>query len=44
LESRAEEIRSSCEEAWRKKVDELNKDAENMRKTHEEQMHQLYAK
>ncbi|KAL0838611.1 hypothetical protein ABMA28_016700 [Loxostege sticticalis] len=44
LEARAEEIRSSCEATWRSKVDDLHKEMENMKKTHEEQMHQLYAK
>ncbi|CAG9561709.1 unnamed protein product [Danaus chrysippus] len=34
----------SCEESWRNKVENLQKDIENMKKTHEEQMHQLYAK
>ncbi|KOB66796.1 5-azacytidine-induced protein 1, partial [Operophtera brumata] len=42
--SRADEVRTSCEEAWRGKVDALRKEMEDMRKTHDEQMHQLYAK
>ncbi|XP_039753596.1 centrosomal protein of 131 kDa [Pararge aegeria] len=44
LESRAEEVRASCEASWRGKVDSLQKEIEDMKKTHEEQMHQLYAK
>ncbi|CAH0715337.1 unnamed protein product, partial [Brenthis ino] len=44
LEARAEEIRASCEESWRSKVEQLQKEMEDMKKTHEEQMHQLYAK
>ncbi|XP_072949510.1 uncharacterized protein dila [Epargyreus clarus] len=44
LETRAEETRVSCEESWRSKVDSLKKEMEDMKKTHEEQMHQLYAK
>ncbi|XP_023941852.1 centrosomal protein of 131 kDa [Bicyclus anynana] len=44
LESRAEEVRASCEAAWRGRVDALQKEIEDMKKTHEEQMHQLYAK
>ncbi|CAH4028270.1 unnamed protein product [Pieris brassicae] len=44
LEGRAEEVRSSCEEAWKNKVEALQREIEEMKKTHEEQMHQLYAK
>ncbi|XP_063826097.1 centrosomal protein of 131 kDa-like [Ostrinia nubilalis] len=44
LEARAEEVRSSCEGSWKGKVDDLHRDIDNMKKTHEEQMHQLYAK
>ncbi|KAJ0176453.1 hypothetical protein K1T71_007632 [Dendrolimus kikuchii] len=44
LESRADEVRVSCEESWSGKVDALKKDIEDLKKTHEEQMHQLYAK
>nr|XP_026486552.1 centrosomal protein of 131 kDa-like [Vanessa tameamea] len=44
LEARAEEIRASCESSWRSKVENLEKVIEDMKKTHEEQMHQLYAK
>ncbi|XP_045772717.1 centrosomal protein of 131 kDa [Maniola jurtina] len=44
LESRAEEVRAKCEASWRGKVDALQKEIEDMKKTHEEQMHQLYAK
>lgn len=44
LETRAEEVRASCEETWKNKVDTLKKEIEDMKKTHEEQMHQLYAK
>ncbi|XP_038220778.1 centrosomal protein of 131 kDa [Zerene cesonia] len=44
LEGRAEEIKSSCEQTWRTKVESLQKEMEELRKTHEEQMHQLYAK
>ncbi|XP_045484034.1 centrosomal protein of 131 kDa isoform X2 [Pieris rapae] len=44
LEGRAEEIKSSCEEAWKNKVEALQREIEEMKKTHEEQMHQLYAK
>ncbi|XP_045498667.1 centrosomal protein of 131 kDa [Colias croceus] len=44
LEGRAEEIKSNCEETWRAKVESLQKEMEELKKTHEEQMHQLYAK
>ncbi|KAJ2949288.1 hypothetical protein O0L34_g6237 [Tuta absoluta] len=44
LESQASEMMASCEKAWRHKLDNLQKEMENLRKTHEEQMHQLYAK
>ncbi|XP_075978347.1 centrosomal protein dilatory [Anticarsia gemmatalis] len=44
LEGRAEEVRASCEDTWKNKVDALKKEIEDMKKTHEEQMHQLYAK
>ncbi|XP_061716460.1 centrosomal protein of 131 kDa-like [Cydia pomonella] len=44
LEAAAEQIRSSCEHAWEQRVDTLKKEMEDMKKTHEEQMHQLYAK
>ncbi|XP_063624359.1 centrosomal protein of 131 kDa [Cydia splendana] len=44
LETAAEQIRSTCEHAWAQRVDTLKKEMEDMKKTHEEQMHQLYAK
>ncbi|XP_063536641.1 centrosomal protein of 131 kDa isoform X2 [Cydia strobilella] len=44
LDAAAEQIRSSCEYAWENRVDTLKKEMEDMKKTHEEQMHQLYAK
>ncbi|KAI8437070.1 hypothetical protein MSG28_010430 [Choristoneura fumiferana] len=44
LEASAEQIRSSCELAWRQKVEALEREMEDLKKTHEEQMHQLYAK
>ncbi|KAG7308441.1 hypothetical protein JYU34_005647 [Plutella xylostella] len=44
LEQRAEQVRSGCERAWSGKVESLQKEMEDMKKTHEEQMHQLYAK
>ena len=44
LEERTEEIRSKCEKSWQTKVDLMQKEMEDMKKTHEEQMHQLYAK
>ncbi|KAJ8731185.1 hypothetical protein PYW07_004349 [Mythimna separata] len=37
-------VRASCEATWKGKVDALHKDMEDAKKTHEEQMHQLYAK
>ncbi|XP_013170159.1 PREDICTED: centrosomal protein of 131 kDa isoform X2 [Papilio xuthus] len=44
LDSQAEEVRASCEAAWRAKLDTLTKETEDMRHKHDEQMHQLYAK
>ncbi|XP_047030428.1 centrosomal protein of 131 kDa [Helicoverpa zea] len=44
LESRAEEIKANCEESWKAKLDALFKERDETKKTHEEQMHQLYAK
>ncbi|KAG6444606.1 centrosomal protein of 131 kDa [Manduca sexta] len=44
LESRAEEVRASCEQTWRDTVHALQKEMDDAKKTHEEQMHQLYAK
>lgn len=44
MEGRADEIKSSCEEAWKNKVEALQKEIDEMKKTHDEQMHQLYAK
>ncbi|XP_059052047.1 centrosomal protein of 131 kDa [Achroia grisella] len=44
LEERVEAIRASIDQAWRDKVDSLKKEIEEMKRTHEEQMHQLYAK
>ncbi|XP_052753390.1 centrosomal protein of 131 kDa [Galleria mellonella] len=44
LEERVEAIRASTDQAWRDKVDSLKKEIEEMKRTHEEQMHQLYAK
>ncbi|KAM3957583.1 uncharacterized protein ACR2FA_008438 [Aphomia sociella] len=44
LEERVEAIRTATEQAWRDKVDSLKKEIEDMKRTHEEQMHQLYAK
>ncbi|CAH0585515.1 unnamed protein product [Chrysodeixis includens] len=44
LESRAEEVRASCEEKWKHTVSGLKKEMEDMKKVHDEQMHQLYAK
>ncbi|CAH1638368.1 unnamed protein product [Spodoptera littoralis] len=44
LETRAEEVRAQCAESWRGKLDALQREIEDMKKTHEEQMHQLYAK
>ncbi|CAH0398209.1 unnamed protein product [Chilo suppressalis] len=44
LEARIDEIKTNCDESWRKKVEDLHRDVDAMKKTHEEQMHQLYAK
>ncbi|XP_028030053.1 centrosomal protein of 131 kDa [Bombyx mandarina] len=44
LEARAEEVRENCEKVWQAKVDALNKNLEDMKRIHEEQMQQLYAK
>ncbi|XP_041979594.1 centrosomal protein of 131 kDa isoform X2 [Aricia agestis] len=44
LESQLAEVRASCEEAWRQKMAARDTEMEDMRRTHEEQMHQLYAK
>ncbi|XP_047990921.1 centrosomal protein of 131 kDa-like [Leguminivora glycinivorella] len=44
LEASAEHIRTCCEQVWEQRVETLKKEMEVMKKTHEEQMHQLYAK
>ncbi|XP_053609925.1 centrosomal protein of 131 kDa isoform X2 [Plodia interpunctella] len=44
LEAQMSEIRSSAELAWAQRVDSLKKETDDMKRTHEEQMHQLYAK
>ncbi|CAH0692011.1 unnamed protein product [Spodoptera exigua] len=44
LETRADEVRAQCAESWQGKVDALQREIDDMKKTHEEQMHQLYAK
>ncbi|XP_060803284.1 centrosomal protein of 131 kDa [Amyelois transitella] len=44
LEAQMSEMRASVEQAWSHRVDALKKEIEDMKKTHEEQMHQLYAK
>ncbi|CAH2048787.1 unnamed protein product, partial [Iphiclides podalirius] len=44
LESSLDETRKRCEEQWRGKIEALNKQMTDMKQTHEEQMHQLYAK
>ncbi|XP_026327270.1 reticulocyte-binding protein 2 homolog a [Hyposmocoma kahamanoa] len=44
LEKQAEETRTRCDEAWKHKIDDLKSEMEELKKTHEEQMHQLYAK
>ncbi|XP_050684984.1 centrosomal protein of 131 kDa [Leptidea sinapis] len=44
LEAHADEVKMSCEMTWRAKIDQMLQDMETMKKTHEEQMHQLYAK
>ncbi|XP_068633207.1 centrosomal protein of 131 kDa [Battus philenor] len=44
LEAQTEEVRKNCDETWRCKLDALNKEMEDLKRTHDEQMHQLYAK
>ncbi|XP_049873595.1 centrosomal protein of 131 kDa [Pectinophora gossypiella] len=44
LEQQSDEVRARSEQAWASKVDALRREMEDMRRTHEEQMHQLYAK
>ncbi|XP_035440441.2 centrosomal protein of 131 kDa-like isoform X1 [Spodoptera frugiperda] len=44
LETRADEVRAQCAESWQGKLEALQREIEEMKKTHEEQMHQLYAK
>ncbi|GBP90301.1 Centrosomal protein of 131 kDa [Eumeta japonica] len=44
LEEQAEETRASCENSWKSKLEQCRVEMNELKKTHEEQMHQLYAK